>query len=87
MMEIDIQIPTKKSPKFFICLFFILYKRNDRGIETKNTIAMEIKAISIVNGNLSKINFITGSEYLKEFPKSPTNTPFPTLNLLQKTLI
>ena len=64
MLKID-------SPIFLILLFLVLCRKKDKGIDTKNIINIEIKAMLIVNGSLSKISLKTGSLYLKEIPKSP----------------
>ncbi len=58
----DIKTPIIKSPIFFTCLFFILYSKKDRGTDTKNTIPIEIRAISNVRGSLLRIRSTTGSE-------------------------
>ena len=63
------------SPIFLILLLLVLCKKNDKGIDTKKIMNMEIKAILSVKGSLSKINLNTGSLYLKEIPKSPWKTP------------
>ena len=48
-----------------------ILERQSITIDTKNIINIEIKAMLIVNGSLSKISLKTGSLYLKEIPKSP----------------
>jgi len=68
---IEINMLKIDSPIFLILLLLVLCKKKDRGIDTKKTINIEIKAILSVKGSLSKISLKTGSLYLKEIPKSP----------------